>query len=226
MKKLFTAAFFAAIFLQTVSLAEIKMPRVFSDGAVLQCGKPLKIWGEAAPDSTVEVAFGGCSATAKADSSGGWSVQLPPFEASKNPREMTVSENGKISKTVSDILVGEVWVLGGQSNMAWPLKPTKDCVKAIQRADYPTIRCFRSSKQLLSDVYAGKKFGTFERSSLCSLSLARTPQKDSPEGSAWERATPQNVPLWSAIGFHFAEKLAADLDVPVGLLFTCLLYTS
>ncbi len=220
MKKFFTAAFFAAIFLQGVSFAEIKMPRVFSDGAVLQCGKPLKIWGEAAPDSTVEVAFGGCSATAKADSSGEWSVQLPPFEASKNPREMTVSENGKISKTVSDILVGEVWVLGGQSNMAWPLKPTKDCVKAIQRADYPTIRCFRSSKQLLSDVYAGKKFGTFERSSLCSLSLARTPQKDSPEGSAWERATPQNVPLWSAIGFHFAEKLAADLDVPVGLLFT------
>lgn len=220
MKKLFTAAFLAAISIPTLSLAEIKMPRLFSDGAVLQCGKPLKIWGTAAPDSKVEVVFGGRSAAAKADSSGEWSVQLPAFEASKTPREMTVSENGKAAKKISDILVGEVWVLGGQSNMAWPLKPTKDCLKAIGRADYPTIRCFRSSKQALPDIYAGKKFGTFERSSLCSLSLSRTQQKDSPEGSAWERATPQSVPLWSAIGFHFAEKLAADLDVPVGLLFT------
>lgn len=220
MKKLFVAAVFAAIFFRSVSLAEIKMPRLFSDGAVLQCGKPLKIWGTAAPDSKVEVVFGGRSATAKADSSGEWSVQLPAFEASKTPREMTVSENGRAAKKISDILVGEVWVLGGQSNMAWPLKPTKDSLEAIGRADYPTIRCFRSSKQALPDIYAGKKFGMFERSSLCSLSLARTPQKDSPEGSAWERATPQNVPIWSAIGFHFAEKLAADLDVPVGLLFT------
>ena len=86
MKKLFVAAVFAAIFFRSVSLAEIKMPRLFSDGAVLQCGKPLKIWGTAAPDSKVEVVFGGRSATAKADSSGEWSVQLPAFEASKTPR--------------------------------------------------------------------------------------------------------------------------------------------
>lgn len=210
----------AALFAATLSFAEVKLPRVFSDGAVLQCGKPLKIWGWASPDSEITVSFAGKTASARADKSGEWSVSLPPLSASKTPRKIEISENSKAAKTVSDVLVGEVWVLAGQSNMAWPLLPTTDGKAAAERANYPTVRCFKKIKSELPDTFLGNKFGTFERTSLCSLDLARTPQKDSPEGSVWRAATPKSVPLWSAIGFYFAEKLAADLDVPVGLVFT------
>ncbi len=215
-----TMFFLAALLAATVSSAEVKLPRLFSDGAVLQCGKPLKIWGWASPDSEISVSFAGKTASARADKSGEWSVQLPPLPASKTPRKIEISENAKLSKTVSDVLVGEVWVLAGQSNMAWPLLPTTDGKAATERANYPTVRCFKKIRGALPDTFIERKFGTFERTSLCSLDLARTPQKDSPEGSVWRAATPKNVPLWSAIGFYFAEKLAADLDVPVGLVFT------
>ena len=118
-----TMFFLAALFAASVSFAEVKLPRVFSDGAVLQCGKPLKIWGWALPESEVSVSFAGKTASARADKSGEWSVSLPPLPASKTPRKIEISENAKLSKTVSDVLVGEVWVLAGQSNMAWPLLP-------------------------------------------------------------------------------------------------------
>lgn len=215
-----TMFFCAALLAATVSSAEVKLPRVFSDGAVLQCGKPLKIWGWASPDSEISVSFAGKSATARAGKAGEWSVQLPPLPASKTPRKIEIAENGRAAKAVSDVLVGEVWVLAGQSNMAWPLLPTTDGKAATERANYPTVRCFKKIRGALPDTFLERKFGTFERTSLCSLDLARTPQKDSPEGSVWRAATPKNVPLWSAIGFYFAEKLADDLDVPVGLVFT------
>lgn len=215
-----TMFFLAALFAASVSFAEVKLPRVFSDGAVLQCGKPLKIWGWALPESEVSVSFAGKTASARADKSGEWSVSLPPLPASKTPRKIEISENAKLSKTVSDVLVGEVWVLAGQSNMAWPLLPTTDGKAASECANYLTVRCFKKIKGELPDTFLEHGFGTFERTSLSSLDLARTPQKDSPEGSVWRAATPKNVPLWSAIGFYFAEKLAADLDVPVGLVFT------
>ncbi len=214
--------FAAAVVAASPAQAEIKTPRAISDGMVLQREKPVKIWGWSEPNAEVEVRFGGKIKRSRADGSGAWNVIFEPMEASGTPREMEFFENGRLSKKISDILVGEVWVLGGQSNMSWPLLPTEGGEAAAARADYPSVRCFRQGRQFLPDVYLDKKFGMFEKNSLCSLALSRTPQKDSPEGSSWEKASPESVPLWSAIGFYFAERLAADLKVPVGLLFTSL----
>ena len=96
---------------------EIKTPSVYSDNMVLQRGAPVKIRGEASPGARVEVSFAGQKKFAKAGADGKWAVFLDPMKADKTPREMVISENQKISKTIKNILVGEVWVCGGQSNM-------------------------------------------------------------------------------------------------------------
>ena len=120
--------FFAlSAFAASALFAEIKLPRVFSDDMVFQRQKPVKIWGTAEPGADVKVEFAGNSGSAKAGKDGKWSLFLGAMEASAEPREMRISENGKPAKTVKNILVGEVWILGGQSNMeprtASPPKP-------------------------------------------------------------------------------------------------------
>ncbi len=208
------------IFFAFSGYGEIKTPRVISDNMVLQREKPVKIWGTAKAGAKVDVEFFGQRKSAVASADGEWSVVLDSMPASKKPLEMAIFENGKEAKRLGNILVGEVWVLGGQSNMAWPLEPTIGGEKAVASANYPHIRCFRQGRQFYPDTYLDKKFGMFEKTSMCSLDIARKPQKDSPAGSRWEISSPDNVPIWSAIGFYFAEMLAKRYDVPVGLLYT------
>lgn len=111
------AVLLAAAALAPVAFAEIKMPKIFSDNMVLQRGERVKIWGGADSGAAVRVEFGGKSASTKAGADGRWEVFLPPMEASAEPREMKIYENGKPAKAIKGALVGEVWVTGGQSNM-------------------------------------------------------------------------------------------------------------
>ena len=104
---------------------KIEMPKVFSGNMVLQRNADAKIWGTSEPNATVEVQFKGQKKSAKADGKGNWSLRLDKMPADKTPNKMTVFENGKADKTIENILVGEVWVLGGQSNMEWSLRATK-----------------------------------------------------------------------------------------------------
>ena len=136
MKK-FAILFFAvcAAFGAGILRAEIRLPELFSDGAVFQRQEPVKVWGTAEPGAAVEVEFAGRAKSAKAGEDGRWSLFLDAMEASAEPREMKVSENGKPAKTVKDILVGEVWILGGQSNMEWILANTDDAKEAVARSD-------------------------------------------------------------------------------------------
>ncbi len=180
---------------------KIEMPKVFSDNMVLQRNADAKIWGTSEPNATVEVQFKGQKKSAKADGKGNWSLRLDKMPADKTPNKMTVFENGKADKTIENILVGEVWVLGGQSNMEWSLRATTDAKAAIKRADSnKNIRYFKQDGQ----------------------AYARTPQKDSPEGSQWQCCSSKTAVGWSAVGYYFAEKVAEKLDVPVGLLYTAL----
>lgn len=136
------AAICGTFFAAAVLSAEIKLPELFSDGAVFQREKPVKIWGMAEPNAEVGVEFAGQKKSAKADAKGKWFLFLDAMPASAEPREMTVSENGKTAKKVGDILVGEVWILGGQSNMEWIVVNTDDAKEAIVRSDYPLLRYF------------------------------------------------------------------------------------
>lgn len=208
----------------SVSYAEIKLPKIFSDNMVLQRAKPLKIWGKASPNAKVQVEFSRIKKSAVADANGEWQVEFAPLNTLTTPQKMDFYENGSLSKTINNILVGEVWVLGGQSNMSWPLLPTTEGKKAVAKAPkYSDIRCFKNSKSCLPDEIKNAKLGYFESLSLCQSQMAEKPQKDYSDPWQWETtANSKNVELWSGIGYHFAESLRKKLGVPVGIIMVSL----
>ena len=124
--------------------AAADLPLVFSDGMVLQRGKPIPVWGRSAPGAKVRVQFAGKGAQATADAHGDWRVVLPAHAAG-GPFEITVDDGAK-PVVLHDVLVGEVWLASGQSNMEWPLLTTDDAQAAIAEANDPLIRHFKIPK--------------------------------------------------------------------------------
>jgi sialate O-acetylesterase len=115
--------------------AEVRLPALFSDGLVFQQGKPLSIWGWAAPDEDVSVQFAGQTRAARADLDGRWRVILDPLPANASPQEMKVS--GKNNLTLKNLLVGEVWICSGQSNMQWTVSQSANPQQEIEAANFP-----------------------------------------------------------------------------------------
>ncbi len=183
------------------AFGEIWLPKIFSDNMVLQCGEPVKIWGKAAPNAKVAVLFGGVKGQAVADNAGKWSLKLPAMQPDSNPKQITVSENGKAQKHIKNVLVGEVWICGGQSNMDWNLGscPAAYAV-AVKEGNKPLLRSFIQKHD----------------------ALASTAQEDFPEGAAWVVCTPQTVGRYSAIGYAFGKRLCEKLNIPVGLIRTAM----
>ncbi len=189
---------FAAIIMFAVGsvIAEITLPKIFSDGMVLQRDMPLKIWGKATPNARIGIEFAGKKKMTKSDKDGKWEFVLDSLPSSKEPLEMTLLENGKADKNIKDILVGEVWITAGQSNMEWARKNTTEAKDAKERAkSYNLMRVFRQPHQ---------------------ISLEK--EWDSPSGSKWHDVESQDA--MNAIGFYFGEILLKDLDVPIGLVET------
>lgn len=195
---------FCVIAASLPAFAEIKMPAIFGDNMVLQRGKPACIWGKSDAKSKIEVQFGSNKAHAKADKDGNWKLYLKPMKADKNAKQLKVFENGKEEKSFNNVLVGEVWVLSGQSNMEYPVSgwnpKNPDAENVKKRANYPLMRSI-------------KLVG-------CS---ARGPQSDVISTSkGWRVTTPECVLSYSAVGFNFAEIIMKDIDVPVAIIDTSL----
>lgn len=173
--------------------ADVRLPALFSDGLVFQQGKPLPIWGWAAPDEDVSVQFAGQTRAARADLDGRWRVILDPLPANASPQEMKVS--GKNSLTLKNLLVGEVWICSGQSNMQWTVSQAANPQQEIEAANFPQIRMFNVER-----------------------ATAMSPADDV-KGS-WKEANPGNVGQFSAVGYFFGRHLHQVLKVPVGLINT------
>jgi sialate O-acetylesterase len=167
--------------------AAVKLPALISDHMVLQEGVPVRIWGAADPGESVRVEFQGQTVAAKAAETGQWSVWLKPLSAA-GPLEMTI--NGAVIK---DVLVGEVWVGSGQSNMEFALSQAANHEEEIAHADYPLIHVFLV-KRVVADQPAGDVAG------------------------AWQVCTPQNAPRFSAVEYFFGRALHNYLHVPMGLI--------
>jgi sialate O-acetylesterase len=171
--------------------AEIKLPSVLGDHMVLQRDKPLPIWGWADPSEEVTVEFGSSKVSTKADDKGNWKVTLPAMKANAKPQTLTVSGKNKIE--LKDILLGEVWVGSGQSNMEWSVGGSKGGREAIASADHPHIRLYHVPKK-----------------------QAKEPAKDIQ--ASWKVCTPKTVPPFSGVLYFFGLNLHRTLDVPVGLI--------
>jgi len=176
-----------------MAYAEIKPAGIFTDGAVLQQGESVRIWGTAAPGEEVEVGFAGQRVTSKADADGKWMVSLEPMSTSTTPRELVVYSQGEKQTSIENVLVGEVWLAGGQSNMAGTMQNySKSYQSEIDGADDKLLR-----------------FVTIPR-------LEFEGQNDlTPK---WESATPNSVKGLSASAYFFAKNLRETLDVPVGII--------
>lgn len=191
--------------LASLARAELFLPRIFGDHMVLQAGQPVAIWGWADPGATVAVSFAGQTQSAMASSDGAWRVILPVLTTSANAREMVVTSTNRASKTenrkFSDVLVGEVWLCSGQSNMEKPLgdqrgqKPTFNAPEEIAAANFPEIRFFKVAK-----------------------TRASAPARD--VAGEWTVCTPSSIDRikFSAAGYFFGRKIHQELGVPVGLI--------
>jgi sialate O-acetylesterase len=175
----------------TTALADVKLPALFSDHTVLQQGKPVPVWGGAEPGEEVTVSFAGQTQRATADAEGKWKVKLNPLSASTESREMTVQ--GKNTLTVKDVLVGEVWVGSGQSNMQMTVGGVMNVEQEIAAADYPTLRMITVPN-----------------------TIAIEPQTDFK--GAWVVCSPETVGRFSAVGYFFARELWETVQVPVGII--------
>ncbi len=174
----------------------LELPPVFSDGCIIRHGIETTVWGTAASDSTVRLKFDGHTITAQAPD-GKFKTRLPAVPPG-GPYDLAVSD-GEEQVVIRDILAGEVWIAGGQSNMEWPLKTTKGYREHIAAADYPQIRFFNVQK-LLYDGETEDNPNKFSRK------------------SAWRQATSEHVGEFSAVGYHFARDLHIDLEMPIGII--------
>jgi len=176
----------------------LRLARVFSDGVVLQREKPVPIWGWAIPGSTVTVEFAGAARSVSAGADGRWQVVFGPLEASFEPREIRVTTDPVGTPLrVTDVVVGEVWMLAGQSNMEWGLGASDGGPKAASTAHHPWLRLFNPGRQLPDD-----------------------PAPDLAPNSRWVRCDPATAKTFPALGFWLAAELHARLGVPVGLVRT------
>jgi sialate O-acetylesterase len=176
-----------------VASAEVKLPSVISSRMVLQRQIPAAVWGHDTPGQKVTVQFAGQTQTAVADAAGKWMLRLKPLKASSEPRKMTIA--GSSTVTLEDVLVGEVWVCSGQSNMALSVSRSTHAEQALAQADRPTLRMFKVPAV-----------------------TARQPQEN--VAASWTVSTSQSAAGFSAVGYFFGVDLMQKLDVPVGLIGT------
>lgn len=194
MKNKTLPAFLLAALLCTASLqADIKLPAIISNGMVLERSAKTPVWGTAEPGEDVTVTFIGKTARTRADANGKWKVELNLKKAAAGPFEMNIQ--GKNSLTLADILVGEVWVASGQSNMGMLLKNTKGAEEEMARSANPQLRQYLVQR------------------------LATPVPQDDTEGS-WVSASPETSGEFTAAGYYFGKMLHRELKVPVGLVNT------
>ncbi len=173
--------------------AEIKLPAVFGDHMVVQQDKPVIVWGWAVPQETISVRFGGQEAQALAGADGRWQVSLPPVKAGVGPLEMKVRGTKSPEIVLTDILVGEVWLCSGQSNMEWWLASVYSPAPELLRADQPKIRLLNVPKK-----------------------TSAVPEKD--VDAKWAICTPKSAAQFSAVGYYYGLELLKNLNVPIGLI--------
>jgi len=192
-----TCLFFTALLLYVSLFAEVRLPRLFGDNMVLQRDKPIAIWGWASPGEKVTVHFNGQTKSIKVDKLGQWSLRLDPMSAG-GPYQLAVN-GGKSNKTFNNVMVGEVWICSGQSNMEMPIAgwgKINNYQQEIAAANFDAIRQIKVPN-----------------------TVALIPQTDIPSGE-WKVCSPETAGDFSATAYFFARELYQKLHIPIGLINT------
>lgn len=177
--------------LTTDVMCEVKVPKILSDSMVLQRDIPVPIWGWADVGENITVSFGKQKKTVIADKNGEWKLKLDSLKADKTPKQLTIT--GKNTIVIKNVLVGDVWVCSGQSNMQEPVFRVLQSKKELAAANYPTIRLMTVPR--VANDFLVKEINV-----------------------KWYECTPKTISGFSAVGYFFARELLKELDVPIGLI--------
>ncbi|MFL2480760.1 MAG: sialate O-acetylesterase [Verrucomicrobiales bacterium] len=175
-----------------IGLADVKLPNVIGSGMVLQRDMAVPVWGWAEAGEEVTVSFAGQTKKTKTGDDGKWTVSLDPLKANENGSALTITGKNKI--TLENVLVGEVWICSGQSNMEWAIRQSMNPKEEAAAANYPQIRLFNVPGHTVSPL-----------------------PKDEGAGQ-WQVCDPNSANNFSAVGYFFGRRLHKDLKVPVGLI--------
>ena len=190
----------ASVAVLAASASAVEFGAPFTDGAVLQRDRPVRVWGRASAGAEVAVSFGTVRVTALADAQGDWRAELPPQPASGTPCEL-VATAAEGEARVRDVLVGEVWLAAGQSNMEMPLGGGANR--------------FRDEAGLLLKQYVRRANVRFLPMTVYNR-IAAKPQRTT--AAKWVRVTPETIGELSAVAWYFAEELNRALDIPIGIV--------
>jgi sialate O-acetylesterase len=180
------------LFFQT-TFGQVKLPQIIRDSMILQRDTKIKIWGWAAANEKVEVNFNGKKYTTKAGADGKWLTWLPAMKAG-GPYTMNITASNNIS--LKDILIGDIWLVSGQSNMEYQLGyDDATYAKEMAEVNFPQIRQFKVPNRALLDA-----------------------PKDDLAGGLWKWANPKDIGPFSAVAYFFAKKLYEKYHVPIGII--------
>lgn len=169
-----------------------RFAQLFSNHIVFQRDKPIRVWGFSEPNETVEVFFNAQKSIVQANGEGKWMAELPAMPAG-GPHDIRIKNKEK-EKSIGDVLIGEVWLCSGQSNMEWRLSQTDQAAEEISKANYPQIRHFEVPHAVEFEPQIDLKYGD------------------------WRVCSPQNAGGFTAVGYYFAKELYEKLNVPIGLI--------
>ena len=176
-----------------MAVADVSMPYVFSSNMVLQRNMDIPVWGWASPGERITISLGEHKIRTKAEESGKWLVKLPAMEAG-GPFEMII--DGKNEIRFSNVMIGDVWICSGQSNMEWRVLQSNNAEEEIASAKHANIRLFTVPNKIDKD-----------------------PQNNT-DPTEWLVCTPETIGSFSAVGYFFGRKLNQDLNIPIGLINT------
>ena len=181
----------AFMLLQATANAGLKLPNIFGDHMVVQQNAPIRIWGKTSPGQAVTASLAGKSASTTADDDGGFTVELPQLAADGASHQLIVTADETV--TFNDVLIGEVWVCSGQSNMQWSVNASNDADLERLAARHPKLRMIN-----FPQVGTQEAVWTHDRQ--------------------WQVCSPETVGGFSAVGYFFGRQLLETLDVPVGMI--------
>ncbi len=205
----YTPIIATALALHCAWAAAPKFDRVYGSHMVLPHSVKVPITGTADPGESITIKFGSTSITTKSNADGKWKVVLPPMKPSATGRNLSASQNGETTR-LEDILVGELWVASGQSNMLFRMNETNTQKEDIPKATNSKIRFLNNRPQSHTNNahYSDKDFANVTTSNFYK--------------GEWQVCSPSTVPTMSAVGYYFGEELCKNLNIPVGIIHSSL----
>ena len=172
--------------------ADVRLPRIFTDNMIFQRDLPVRVWGWADPGEAVSVTLAGKNATTKAGENGQWALELPALKTGEN---LELAVKGKNSLTLKNVVIGDIWVCSGQSNMEMDLNGCVGSAEDIKAADLPRIRRIKINHE-----------------------QAAQPQMDAPTATQWQVCSSDTARGFTAVGFYFAREIQQKTGVPIGIV--------